>query len=275
MRTKSFIAFCLFCASLFAEEGISQAGAYRIHSQYQWRTAIDSLNHFHFERSDQVLDVGCGDGRVTAVVSDRVPDGSVVGIDISKAMIDSANTLFAKSNLAFLQASVVDIPFNDRFDKAISFNALHWVLEQKEALRSIYDSLKRGGEILLLFPAYRPNNIGVLSKKMAESEKWRSHFPNYKQVRAYYTAEQYASLLREVGFQGVEVETSENTADFQDRGAFVAWIMPLINFVDHLPVSLQDEFIEELADQMLLIDSMTEGGKISIRMVQLKAQGVK
>jgi trans-aconitate 2-methyltransferase len=268
--------FALFlCASLFSAEGITQASAYRACSHYQWQTAIDSLNDFPFERGDQVLDVGCGDGKVTAVVSDRVPEGAVVGIDISEAMITEAASRFHQNNLTFLQGNATAIPFKDRFDKVVSFNAMHWVLEQKTALESIFSSLKNGGKALLQFPAHRPNNFGVLAAKMALTEKWAPYFPNFRPIRSYHTLEQYESLLKEVGFQVETITAIENASNFQDKASFVVWMTPLINFIDHLPQPLQKEYLEELCDEMLLIDPLGEDGSVSIRLVQLRAIAVK
>ena len=261
----------LLCSSLFSSVGITQAGTYRANSHYQWQTAVDSLNDFSFESGDLVLDVGCGDGKITALVSERVPEGLVVGVDVSEEMIGEAASRFSRNNLTFVLANASEIPYKDRFNEVISFNAMHWVLEQKKALQSIFDSLKGGGRILLQFPAYRPNNLGTVSEKMARSEKWLPFFPHYQPVRVYYTPEQYTRLLEEVGFQVQLVESVENASHFPDRSAFVAWMTPLINFIDQLPPERQKEFLEELCDEMLLIDPLNEDGSVSIHLVQLRA----
>jgi trans-aconitate methyltransferase len=268
--TRCLLVFCLAFTFLMAEEGISEAGAYRKNSDIQWQLAMENLADFDFERNDFVLDVGCGDGKITNVVAELVPEGKVVGLDISEKMIAEASRLFKRDHLIFLRGNAANIPFYDRFDKVISFNTLHWVLEQEKALQSIYNSLKVGGSVLLIVPGKFANNSGLLGEKLARSDKWSSHFPEFKRQRAYYTAEEYVVLLNKAGFQIETFKILEGTADYKDRDALVAWIAPLMNYTSHLPEDLRREFVEDMADEMLLIDPPAPDGKIRTRYIMFR-----
>src|SRR2546423_2074010 len=128
------------------------AGYSRI-SSLQATMAQEVLALLDLNGSERVLDVGCGEGKITAEIASRVARGSVVGVDPSHDMIEFAEKHFTLSrssgglirNLRFEVADARHLSFKNEFDLAVSFNALHWIPEQDAALRSIYSALIPGG----------------------------------------------------------------------------------------------------------------------------------
>src|SRR5689334_756808 len=120
------------------------AGYSRI-SSLQAAMAQEVLALLDLNGSERVLDVGCGEGKITAEIASRVPGGLVVGVDPSHDMIEFAENHFTLStsssaslwNLRFEVADARSLSFKNEFDLAVSFNALHWIPEQDAALRSI------------------------------------------------------------------------------------------------------------------------------------------
>jgi trans-aconitate 2-methyltransferase len=269
MFQKSFSLLFFLFTSLFADEGISQASAYRKNSDIQWQLAMEGLDTFHFDKNDQVLDVGCGDGKITAYLSTQVPEGAVVGLDISEQMIVEATSHFAQKNLSFLKGSAEAIPFRGRFDKVVSFTALHWFLEQRKALQSMKESLKPGGTMLLVLPVKSANNLGI-REKMVRSDKWSSYFPSFKQPRVYYTPEEYKQLLHETGLEIEDFKVFQGIAHYKDREALVEWMTPCVNFIGHLPEHLQKEFIEEMTDEVLLNEPPNSDGSITLHFCTMR-----
>src|SRR6476620_11808604 len=110
------------------------AGYARI-SSLQEVMAHEALALLSLRGDERVLDVGCGQGRITAQIAARVTQGGVVGIDPSRSMIDYATAHFAaaaESNLRFAVADARALAFDNEFDLVVSFNALHWIPEQDE-----------------------------------------------------------------------------------------------------------------------------------------------
>lgn len=270
MLRKFWVILWILCNPLLADEGISQASAYKNNSSLQWQLAMEGLKAFYFNPDDHVLDVGCGDGKITAWISSKVPDGMVEGMDISERMVFEARTQFGQGNLSFFKASAEAIPFSGRFDKLVSFSTLHWVLDQKGALQSMKESLKPGGAMLLVLPLKSANNLGILGEKIARSEKWAHLFPVFKTERIYFTLDEYKKLLNEVGLDVQMAAVFLGLAQYKDREALIGWIAPLMNFTRHLPEHLQREFVEEMADEVLCIDPPDSDGTITIRFETMK-----
>ena len=125
------------------------AGYARI-SSLQEVMAHEALALLSLRGDERVLDVGCGQGKITAQIAARVPRGGVVGIDPSRGMIDYAMAHFdatTEANLRFEVADARALAFNAEFNLVVSFNALHWIPQQDQALQSIRPSIRTDGRV--------------------------------------------------------------------------------------------------------------------------------
>ncbi len=142
------------------------ASAYSKEASLQKELAEKQLAQLKLNGDERVLDVGCGDGKITAEIAARVSKGSVLGVDPSSEMIAFAQNHFAPPKFANLKFQVADVrqlstltpalsqrerEKSYQFDLVVSFNALHWVPEQAQALNSIRASLKPTGRAVLRF----------------------------------------------------------------------------------------------------------------------------
>ncbi len=271
-------------ASLFtwqmaaAGRGIEDAGGYHHHSNQQWQAAIETMDEHSWIGNERVLDVGCGDGKVTALLAKWVPQGFVVGVDISSKMIEFAASSFTQeqySNLSFRQGDAASIVFPEQFDLVVSFSALHWVVDQAAALHRIHESLVAGGRCLLLTYAKGPANMMTLSEGLVRSEKWTSYFPSFTKSRVYFTAEEYTSLLESAGFGSIKIKTIIRDSVFPDKQAVIDWLRPVATFLAHLSQDLQDEFLRDLAEEMILCSAVQLGDAIHIQLNELEVVASK
>src|SRR5438105_9185649 len=120
------------------------AAEYFRRSSVQEAMAQEVLARLDLKGWERVLDVGCGDGKITAEIASRIPRGSVVGVDPSRDMISFAQSHFGPATRPTLRFEVADarcLPFQDEFDLVVSFNALHWIPDEDAALSSIHSAL--------------------------------------------------------------------------------------------------------------------------------------
>src|SRR5262245_56695038 len=130
------------------------APGYARQSALQKWLADECLATLDLGSAKRVLDVGCGDGKITAEIAGKLPaSGSVLGVDPSTRMIEFARAQFAarSANLAFETGDARNLSFREQFDLIVSFNALHWVPEQRAALQSIRAALVPEGRAVLQF----------------------------------------------------------------------------------------------------------------------------
>src|SRR3990167_5170381 len=104
-----FLFFFLILSTLLQAAGIEDAKTYHGNSSLQWRIATEIIDSIPLRESERILDVGCGDGKITALLAGKIDKGSVLGIDISQSMIDFASSHYPQTNypnLAFQQQDV-------------------------------------------------------------------------------------------------------------------------------------------------------------------------
>lgn len=255
---------------LISDEGIALPDDYKKNSGVQWKWAIEGLEKFPFNPQDSVLDVGSGDGKISALISEWVPEGYVIGLDISEKMINYASSQFQKDNLSFIQGNATDIPFKNQFDKLVSFCTLQWVLDQEKALQSIKDCLKVGGVMLLVIPGQAYCNSSNIAEEVAHSPKWASFFPNFKQARVFYTGEEYRRLLEKANLYVQSIEEQKGFSNYPDKLALMSWLKPIVNYIDHLKPELQNDFLEDMAELIVQKSSISSDGSICVQHVKLE-----
>ena len=216
--------------------------------------ADEVLGLLNIEGSEQVLDVGCGDGKITSELAARVPRGSVVGIDPSVEMIRFAQGRWGTNGHANLQFEVADarrLPFHQEFDLVVSFNALHWIAEQDQALASIHSSLKVGGVAQLRFvPAGSRKSLEDVLKETRQSPKGASYFPRFHPPYLHLTPQEYSKLAEQAGLQVPSVHVSDKSWDFHRRSAFYAFAtVTFVEWTHMLPEAQKPLFIHDVLDR--------------------------
>jgi trans-aconitate 2-methyltransferase len=229
------------------------ASEYNRHSGLQAALAEEQLGRLTLEGAERVLDIGCGDGKITAEIAARVPRGSVLGVDPSQDMIAFATRHFGpatRPNLRFEVADVRRLTYREEFDRVVSFNALHWVPEQGAALRSIRAALVDTGRALLRFvPEGRRRSLEDVIDDVRQSARWAGHFTGFQKPYAHFSSDEYEDLANRNGFRVLRTGLEDRAWDFQTHEAFVAFAQAtFVEWTRHLPESDWPAFITEVLD---------------------------
>jgi trans-aconitate 2-methyltransferase len=228
------------------------ASGYDRIASLQASMAREALSLLHLKGTEIVLDLGCGSGKVTAEIAARVRDGSVVGIDSSAEMISFATKHFGdRPNLRFQTADVRHLPFRADFDLVVSFNAVHWIPEQGEALRSIRVALKPDGFAQLrLVPKGARKSLENVIEETRLSPRWARYFENFHDPYLHLAPEQYAALAEENGLHVRKLHVTDHTWDFESRAAFAAFgSVTFVEWTKHLPESERPAFVADALDR--------------------------
>src|SRR4051794_3069139 len=199
---------------------------------------------------DLVLDVGCGDGYLTHEMAAMAPAGCVVGIDPSRRMIAAARTagIPAASGPWFVAADARLLPFGAHFDVVVSFNALHWVPEQRQALLQIASVLKPGGRALIqvVCAGDRPS-LEAVAMQTCQNPRWASLFDGFSAPFIHVAPDAYAELAASAGLTMTTLTVTDQQWDHGSRNAFAQWCtVGCTAWTDRLPARDRGRFIEEL-----------------------------
>ncbi len=203
---------------------------------------------------ERILDIGCGNGKTTAEIATRVPRGAVVGVDASQEMIKFAAAHFDTEhypNLRFQVADARRLLFKNEFDLAVSFNALHWIPEQDQALQSLRSALKSGGTgQLRLVPSGERKSLENVIEETRLSTRWSRYFDNFRDPYLHLTPEQYAVAAERNGLRVRHMHTESKEWDFHSRSAFFAFgSVTFTEWTRLLPESEHPAFITDVLDR--------------------------
>jgi trans-aconitate methyltransferase len=148
---------------------------YYKHSYPQYAFALGLVERLRLVGSERILDIGCGDGKVTAELAARVPHGSVLGTDNSAEMILFAQNMFPRSvypNLSFRYEDAVNLTFNQEFDVIVAFASLHWTADRAKVLQGIRSSLAPAGRFAAQLMAKRLTTKERSGSPLREEKSW-------------------------------------------------------------------------------------------------------
>jgi len=117
------------------------------------------LEKMRLGATDNVLDVGCGSGWLTRRIAQMVPQGRVVGMDVSDQMIRVARrTSLEQDNVLYVTGEAGEIPWEANFfTQAISVESAYYWPEPAAGVQEIFRVLRPGGSLWMLINYYRDN----------------------------------------------------------------------------------------------------------------------
>ncbi len=210
---------------------------------------------------ERVLDVGCGNGKVTRKIAALVPRGGVVGVDASAKMIEFAKSsasggdaatsepVALPTNLSFAVMDARRLTFREEFDLVVSFNALHWVSEGEQplALRGICAALKSNGTAQLrLVPRGARKSLEDVIEETAHTPRWEKYFVGVRDPYLHMNADEYAALAEQCGLHVDHVDTKDHAWDFGSTAAFAAFgTVTFVEWSQHVPDSERSDFVAD------------------------------
>ncbi|MBS0604594.1 MAG: methyltransferase domain-containing protein [Verrucomicrobia bacterium] len=216
----------------------------------------------HFERffdynslfgCKKVLDIGCGDGRFTAKLAEFLKNGKVIGIDSSQGMIEHALSQFTAAkypNLEFERQTAQTFHFDEKFDYVVSIHTLHWIKEQEETLKNIYDHLNAGGKVFFLFA---PSKEGLpFDLALRETtKKWSGELGSFKTNQYFFDMESYRKMLIETGYHvdGIHYVFTETLHD--GKKALGDWVKQWLPHYKALPDTSKEPFLTDLVESYI------------------------
>jgi len=227
-----------------------------------------------------VLDVGCGDGKVTAAIAGLLPRGDVARIDISADMIRLAQHSYppeAFPNLHFQQEDASHLPFKDEFTTVFSNATLHWLHDPLPALLGIAKSLKHRGKILLQMGGTgNAAEIVRLLDRQIQSRQWAAYSGRFSFPYGFYGPREYHQWLQEAGLQPLRVELVPKDMVHPGPAGLTGWLRTTWHpYTQQVPEMQREAFLDELVNVYLAENPLDEKGRTHVQMIRLEVEAIK
>lgn len=238
-----------------------KAECYDENSRLQQTIAQNFLNLLQKEFSLQpnafLLDIGSGNGRITASILNSYANIQILGVDASADMVNFANNHFGNSHVTFCvdRAEELKTIQSNSIDAITSFSCLHWVFDHKSAFQRMYDALKPAGWLGCMFAAetgFDDPLDHALAQAMQE-KPWVDYFkdPIAQVGWNIVKPKNVKKQLEEIGFQIVLMDVQNFDYYFENSTSFENWILACAQQLKLLPLELQRSCAARIAELYL------------------------
>jgi len=231
----------------FDGEKYAQASAH----QKEWGMRL--VSELGLTGSERVLDLGCGDGAITAQIADSLPSGSVVGIDASQGMIDATHAN-ERANCRFILMDINNLDFTESFDVVFSNATLHWIKDHRRLYCNVTRFLRAGGRIRFNFggDGNCVHFFKVIREAMA-ADDFAPYFADFEWPWYMPSVEEYTQLVKSCGLGDAHVWGEIADRYFPDVESMIGWLEQpsLVPFLEHIPEGDADRFRDFVVDRMI------------------------
>lgn len=214
------------------------------------------LARLELDGTETVLDAGCGSGRITATLIERLPYGHAIGVDESASMIAAARRrLGDEADLRV--ADLLGLELEEPVDAILSTATFHWIADHQRLFRQLRSVLHDGGQ--LVAQCGGEGNIEGLRGKvraLIASEPYAAHFADWQPPWNYAAPQETEERLLAAGFAEAQCWLQPAPQLPEHPREFLATIV-LGPHVQRLPEELREPFMDdalELAGEPVVVD---------------------
>ncbi len=221
------------------------------------------LARLELEGSETVLDAGCGSGRITEMLLERLPRGRVIALDASPSMIAAARRRLVGPDSPYAhrvevrQGNLLELELEQPVDAIISTATFHWIADHDRLFARMRPALRPGGHFVAQCGG--EGNIDVLRGKAREvlaRAPYAEHFEGWQGPWNYAGPGETEQRLRRAGFAQASCWMTPAPSEPEEPREFLQTIV-LGPHVQRLPADLREPFMDdvlELVGEPVVID---------------------
>jgi trans-aconitate 2-methyltransferase len=234
------------------------AGEYEELSAPQTRWGTEVLERLDARGDEASIDAGCGTGRVTELLLGKLPEGSVLAIDGSEAMVEAARRRFAgELRVRVERQDLLLLEVADPVDLIFSTATFHWIKDHARLFERLALALKPGGR--LVAQCGGEGNISCATKatkETMEEERFREYFMGWEDDKNYADAGTTARRLEAAGFGEVETWLHDETAAFDSMDELTRFLGTVVlgGHLERLPAEERGPFAAAVAEKIVAVE---------------------
>jgi trans-aconitate 2-methyltransferase len=208
---------------------------------------LEVLARLNLTGAELALDAGCGSGRITEAMIERLPNGRVIGIDRSASMVEAARRRLGPE-VDLRVVDLLELELEQQVDAILSTATFHWIADHDLLFRRLHAVLSPGGR--LAAQCGGEGNIDVLRGQVAKLltvEPYAEHFTNWCPPWNYAGPNETRDRLLAAGFSSAECWLSPAPREPEHPREFLSTIV-LGPHVQQLPGDLRERFMDDVLE---------------------------
>ncbi|MEP6491095.1 MAG: methyltransferase domain-containing protein [bacterium] len=197
--------------------------------QFEWGKRV--LATLDVSGGETVMDAGCGSGRLTALLAERLPRGRVVAVDRSVNMVKVAGETLAPFGDRALAAAadLSSLPFTSAFDVVFSTATFHWIVNHDRLFAALFAVLRAGGRLhAQCGGGTNLERIHTRADALAAAPEFAAFFREWSVPKEFADAETTRARLERAGFHNVNTHLEHAPFVFPDAHAFRTFVSTVV-----------------------------------------------
>jgi trans-aconitate 2-methyltransferase len=215
--------------------------------QVAWAERV--LARLPLRGDETVLDAGCGSGRVTRMLLERLPDGQVVAVDSTPSMVEHARDALDPGRATVLLADLTELELDEPVDAVFSNAVFHWIPDHEALFARLYDALRPRGR--LVAQCGGKGNVArfhAAAWEVAAEEPYAEYLAGWKGPWHFAGAEETAERLERVGFADVKTWLEPQPVSPPDPTGFLRAVC-LGPHLEQLPEELRGGYVNAVRER--------------------------
>ena len=215
--------------------------------QVEWAGAV--LDRLELRGDETVLDAGCGSGRVTELLIERLPRGRVIAVDSAPAMVAKAREKIGDRAEVLLQ-NLAELQLPEQVDAVFSNAVFHWVLDHDRLFKRLFDVLKPGGRIeAQCGGAGNVKRFHETVSQLADRAPFSEFFEDWSGPWNFADDKATAARLERIGFTDVECSLQDWPVVPPEPHDYLRTVC-LGHHLEQLPDELRDTLVGRVVDTL-------------------------
>lgn len=219
------------------------------------------LARLELNGDEVVLDAGCGSGRITEALIERLPRGRVIAVDASPSMADAARRRLGitesgeqptghAGRVDVRVLDLLDLELEAPVDAILSTATFHWISDHERLFGQLHGALRPAGR--LAAQCGGEGNIDVLrgrANAVLSREPYAEHFADWQPPWNYAGPQETRQRLLDAGFTSANCWLTPAPAQPEHPREFLSTIV-LGPHTQRLPADLRDRFLDDVLDEV-------------------------
>jgi trans-aconitate 2-methyltransferase len=207
------------------------------------------LERLELNGDELLIDAGCGSGRITEVLIERLPRGRVIAVDQSESMIEAARRRIG-DRAELRVGDLLELHLDEPADAILSTATFHWIKDHPRLFDRLHAALRPGGQ--LVAQCGGTGNIDILrgrARTVCERDPYAEHFAGWQNPWNYAGPEETRERLLAAGFSSAECWLQDATREPEEPREYLSTIV-LGPHVQRLPGELRDAFMDDVLREL-------------------------
>ncbi len=210
--------------------------------------ATPVLDRLALKGDETVLDAGCGSGRVTVLLAERLPRGRVIAVDQAPSMVEHAREIL-NGRARVLRSDLTELELDEQVDAVFSSAVFHWIADHPRLFARLFAALRPGGRLVAQCGGEgNVERFHEAARAVGATAPYAEYLAGWAGPWNFAGPVETAARLEGAGFTGVETWLQPHPVSPEDPEDYLRTVC-LGYHLEQLPEDLRDGYVRAVLER--------------------------